>query len=135
MLPKTSCSKFILQDYGTEFKNEQLISVFDNLGIKWVYSNPYYSRGNSRIEIMHNFIQQTIATFMHGSELKWDDALPLATYCYNIMPSLDDLKSPFHLEHGSDPLEGRLSNLQNFCRPSCLVVQNSGKCGNCMQNY
>ena len=33
ILPKTSCSKFILQDNGMEFKNEQLMSVFDTLSI------------------------------------------------------------------------------------------------------
>ena len=50
ILPKTSCSRFILQDNGTEFKNDQLISVFDTLGIKCIYSNPYYLQGNGRIE-------------------------------------------------------------------------------------
>ena len=39
---KTSCSKFILQDNGTEFKNDHLMSVFDTLGIKCIYSNPCY---------------------------------------------------------------------------------------------
>ena len=34
ILPKTSYSKFILQDNGTEFKNEQLMSIIDTLGIK-----------------------------------------------------------------------------------------------------
>ena len=29
ILPKTLCPKFILQDNGTKFKNEQLMSVFD----------------------------------------------------------------------------------------------------------
>ena len=53
---------------------------------------------------------------MYCSQLKWDDALSLATYCYNIAPSTDDLESPFYLVHGRDPLEGRLSNLQNYCR-------------------
>ena len=57
-----------------------------------------------------------MANFMHGSQLEWDDALPLATYCYNIAPSVDDLESLFYLVHGRDPLEGRLSNLQNYCR-------------------
>ena len=32
-----------------------------------------------------------MAKFMHGSQLEWDDALPLATYCYNIVPSFDIL--------------------------------------------
>ena len=42
ILPMTSCSKFILHDNGTKFKNEQLMSVFNTLGIKCIYSNPYY---------------------------------------------------------------------------------------------
>ena len=69
---------------------------------------------------------------MHGSQVKWDDALPLATYCYNITPSVDDLKSPFYLVHGRDLLEGRLNNLQNYCRyvrdqPNQLAVQEPWK--------
>ena len=39
-LPKPSYSKFILQDNGIEFKNEQLMTGFDTLGIKRIYSNP-----------------------------------------------------------------------------------------------
>ena len=116
ILPKPSWSKFILEDNRTEFINEQLMSAFDTLGIKRIYSNPYYPRGNNRIENVHNFLKRTMAKFMHGSQLKWDDALLLATYCYNIAPSVVDLESPFYLVYGRDPLEGRLSNLQNYCR-------------------
>ena len=110
VLPKTSCSKFILQDNGTKFKNEQLMSIFDILSTKQIQSNSYYPRGNSRIKNVHNFLKRTIAKFMYGSQVKWDDALPLATYT----PSIDDLESPFYLVHGRNPLEGGLSNLQNY---------------------
>ena len=128
ILPKTMCPKFILQDNGTEFKNEQMMSVFDTLSIKCIYSNPYYPKGNSRIENIHNFLKCTIAKFMYGSQLEWDDALPLATYCYNITPSVDDLELPFYLHYGRDLLKGRLSNLQNYCRymghqPGWVAVQ------------
>ena len=116
ILPKTSCPKFIPQDNGTEFKKEQHMSLFDSLGTKHIYSNPYYPMGNSRIENVHNFLKHTIAKFTYDSQLEWDDVLPLANYCYNIAPSMDDLRSPFYLVHGRDPLEGRLSNLQNYCR-------------------
>ena len=34
ILPTTSCSIFILQNNGTEFKNSQLIATFKSLGIK-----------------------------------------------------------------------------------------------------
>ena len=52
--------------------------------------------------------------FACDSQLEGDDVLPLATYCYNIAPTVDDLESPFYIVHGRDPLEGRLSNLQNY---------------------
>ena len=70
---KTSCSKFILQDNGTEFKNDKLMSVFDTLGIKHIYSNPYYAQGNGRLEKIHNFLKCTIMKLLYVSQLKWDD--------------------------------------------------------------
>ena len=84
ILPKTLCPKFILQDNGTKFKNKQLMSVLDTLGIKHIYHNQYYPKGNSRIEKIHNFWKCTIAKFMYGSQLEWDDALHPATYSYSI---------------------------------------------------
>ena len=42
ILPKTSCTKFVLQDSGIKFENEQLMSVFDSLSIKYIYNNSYY---------------------------------------------------------------------------------------------
>ena len=135
ILLETSFSKFILQDNGTKFKNKELLSMFDTLGIKHIYSNPYYPQGNGRIENVHNFLKCTMAKFTYCSQLKWDDALPLATYCYNIAPSVDDLESPYYLIHGQDPLKGRLSNLQIYCRymgdqPRKLVVQELQKLWN-----
>ena len=128
IVPKTSCPIFILQDNGTEFKNEQLMSFFNSLGIKHIYRNPYYPKGNSRIENVYNFLKCTIAKFIYGSQLEWDDALPLAMYCCNMTPLVDDFESPFYLVHGRDPFEGRLSSLQNYCRyvgdqPGWLAVQ------------
>ena len=92
------------------------MSIFDTLSIKQIYSNPYYPRGNSRIEDIHNFLNRTMTKFMHASQLEWDDALPLTTYCYNIATSVDDPESAFYLFHGRNPLEERFSNLQNYCR-------------------
>ena len=79
ILPKTLRSKFILQNNGTEFKNNHLMSVFDTLGIKHIYSNPYYPQGNGGIENVHIFLKHTIMRFSYGSQPKWDDALPVAT--------------------------------------------------------
>ena len=132
ILSKTSYPKFMLWDNGTEFKNEQLMSVFDSVGIKFIFSNPYFPKGNGRIDNMHNFLKQSIAKFRYGSQLEWDDVLPLANYCFKIAPSVNDLESPFYLVHGRHPLEVRLSNLQNYCRyvgdqPGQLAVQEMRK--------
>ena len=115
ILPKILCPKFILQDNCTEFKNEQLMSVFYSPSIKHIYSNLYYPKGNSRIENVHNFLKHTIAKFTYSSQLEWDNLLPLVSYCYNITPSVDGLESPFYIVHSSNLLEDRLSNLQNYC--------------------
>ena len=116
ILTTTSCSTFILQDNSTEFKNCQLVATFKSLGIKPIYSNPYTPQGNSRLGNAHNFLKHTISKFLHSSTLEWDDILPIAAYIYNIAPTVNDLKSPFFLVFGSDPLEGRLSHLQNYCK-------------------
>ena len=115
ILPTMSCSTFILQDNGTELKDSQLIATFKLLGIKPIYGNPYMSQGNSRLENAQNFLKHTVSKFLHNNTL-WDDILPIATYIYNIASLVNDLESPFFLVFGRDPLEGRLSHLQNYCR-------------------
>ena len=95
---------------------------------KSIYSNLYYPQGNGRIGNVQNFLKDTIAKFIYNNALEWDDVLPLATYCLNIMPSVDDLESLYYLVHGHDLLEGMLSNIQSYCRymgdqPGRVTVQ------------
>ena len=42
--------------------------------------------------------------------------MPFAAYIYIVAPIVNDLKSPFFLVFGRDPLEGRLSHVQNYSR-------------------
>ena len=69
-----------------------------------------------RIENVHDFLKCTIPRFIYSSSLEWDDALLLATYCYKVTPSGDDLESPYYIIYGHDQLEGKLGNIQNYCR-------------------
>ena len=78
ILPTTSCSTFILQDNGTEFRNNHLLATFKSLGIKPIYRNPYRPQGNSRLENIDNFLKCTISKFLHSSKLEQDDILPVA---------------------------------------------------------
>ena len=120
ILPKTSCSKFILQNNGIESRNKQLMAIFDILGIKRIYSNPYYPRGNSRIGNVHNFLKQTMAKFMN-----------------DIAPSVDDLESPFYLVHSRDPLQEDSATSRTIANMSETNLANwqyksSGRYGNSM---
>ena len=76
------------------------MSVFDSLGIKHIYSNLYYPKGNGHTENVHNFLKCIITKFIYGSQLESGDAFPLSIYCYNIAPLVNDLESPFYVVHG-----------------------------------
>ena len=47
--------------------------------------------------------------------MEWYYILLIASNICSVAPSINDLKSPFFLVFGRDPLEGRLSHLQNYC--------------------
>ncbi len=49
----------LLSDNGMEFKN-QVATVADQLGLKHVFSSPYYPQGNGCIENFHNFLKVCI---------------------------------------------------------------------------
>ena len=57
ILPISSCSVYILQDNGAEFRNKQLVDIFKSLGIKPIYSSPYYPCSNGKLKNSHNCIQ------------------------------------------------------------------------------
>ena len=56
VLLTSSCSIYILQDNGTEFRNRQLVDTFKCLGIKLTYSSPYYPCGNGKLKNSNNFL-------------------------------------------------------------------------------
>ena len=93
-------------DNGSKLKNSQTNTVLKQLGIKCIYSNPYWPQGNSRIENVHNFLKRTLTKFLSSSDAEWDKVLPFTFYCFNSTPTSDNLESLFFLIHGRDPLEG-----------------------------
>ena len=107
---------YILQDKGTELRNRKLVDTFKSLGVKPIYSSPYYPCGNGNLKNSHNFLKQSIAKFLHNTNLEWDDIIPIATYVYNTSPTADGLESPFYLVFRRDLMEGRLTHIQGYCR-------------------
>ena len=106
----------ILNDNGTEFKNNVLKEVCDQLGINRLFSNPFHPQGNGKVKNEHNFVKRTLTKFLDNSNLKWDELLPFACYCYNIFPGSNSTESTFFLMFGWDQAEGCLSHLNNSNR-------------------
>ena len=106
ILSRARASMVCLLDNSSEIKNSQMNTVLKQLGIKCIYSNPYWPQGNSRIKNVHNFLKRTLTKFLSSLDAEWDNVLPHAWYCFNSTPTSDDLESQFFLIHGRDPLEG-----------------------------
>ena len=121
ILSKARTSMVCLLDNGSELKNSQTNTILKQLGIKYIYSNPYWPQGNSRIENVHNFLKRTLTKLLSSLDTKWDKVLPFACYCFNSKPISDDLESPSFLIHGRDPLEGHAGL---FCSDDTRYIGN-----------
>ena len=95
-----------LSDNSSELKNSQMNTALKQLGIKHIFSNPYKPQGNSHIENIHYFLKRMVTKFVSSTDAEWNKILPFACYCFNTIPTGDDLESPFFLVYSRDPLEG-----------------------------
>ena len=94
----------ILSDNGTEFKNKIFEQLAKELGIVHkLYTPPYHSASNGRIEGFHAFLKACIAKHV-ATWLEWDVFVPLACGAYNFIPNEYSKESPFFLMFGRDPV-------------------------------
>ena len=68
ILSRAGASMVCLLDNGSELKNNQMNKILKHLGIKHIYSNPYRSQDNSRIENVHNFLKRMLTKFLSSSD-------------------------------------------------------------------
>ena len=53
-LPVHMCPRYILSDNGTEFNNSLMDQVLKQLGIERIFSVPYHSQSNGKLEVFIN---------------------------------------------------------------------------------
>ena len=102
ILSRTGASMVFCQTTDLNWKTVK----WKQLGIKYIFSNPYRPQGNSCIENVHNFPKRTLTKFLSSTDAEWDKIQPFACYCFITTPTGDDLESRFFLVHGRDLLEG-----------------------------
>ena len=54
------CPRYILSDNGTEFKNNLMDEVLQQLGIDRIFSAPYHPQSNGKLEVFHKYLKPTL---------------------------------------------------------------------------
>ena len=93
-----------LTDNGTEFRSKEMKQICSELEIKQVFSPVYTPQANGRLEGWHRFLKSCIAKHIRGTDVEWDDLIPLAVSSYNFFPCQSSKESPFVLMFGRDPI-------------------------------
>ena len=102
-LPVHMCPRYILLDDGTEFKNNLMDQVFQQLGINRIFSAPYHPQSNGKLEIFHKYLKPTLKKLCENDPANWDKYIHQVLASYRITPNLATAESPFFLVYSRDP--------------------------------
>ena len=102
-LPVHVCPWYILLDNGTEFKNNLMDQVLQQLGIDRIFSAPYHPQSNGKLEVFHKYLKPTLKKLCEKDPANWDKYLNQILTSYKITPNLATAETPFFLVYGRDP--------------------------------
>ena len=94
-LPVHMCPRYILWDNGTEFKNNLMNQVLQQLGIDRIFSAPYHPQSNSKLEVFDKYLKPTLKKLCERDPTNWDKNLNQVLASYRITPNLVTAESPF----------------------------------------
>ena len=102
-LPVHMCPQYILSDNGTEFKNNLMNQVLQQLGIDRIFSAPYHPQSNGKLEVFQKYLKPTLKKLCERDPTNWDKYLNQVLASYRIAPNLVMTESLFFLVYGRDP--------------------------------
>ena len=102
-LPVHMCPRYILSDNGTEFKNNLMDQVLQQLGIDRIFSAPYHPQSNGKLEVFHKYLKPTLKKLCEKDPANWNKYINQVLASYRITPNLGTAESPFFLVYGRDP--------------------------------
>ena len=111
------CPRYILSDNGTEFKNNLMNQVLQQLGIDRIFSAPYHPQSNRKLEVFQKYLKPTLKKLCGNDRANWDKYINQVLASYRITPNLATAESPFFLVYGRDPnlpLHQLLEPMQHF---------------------
>ena len=71
-LPVHMCPRYILSDNGTEFKNQLMDQVLQQLSINCIFSAPYHPQSNGKLEVFHKYLKPTLKKLCEKDPTNWD---------------------------------------------------------------
>ena len=98
------CPRYILSYNGTEFKNNLMDQVLQQLGIDRIFSAPYHPQSNSKLEVFHKYLKPTLKKLCENDPANWDKYINQVLASYRITPNLATAESPFFLVYGREIL-------------------------------
>ena len=119
-LPIHMCPRYILSDNGTEFKNNLMDQVLQQLGIDRIFSAPYHPQSNGKLEVFHKYLKPTLKELCEKDPANCNKYINQVLTSYRITPNLATAESPFFLVYSRDPnlpLHQLLEPMQHFWRP------------------
>ena len=96
-LPVHMCPRYILSDNGTEFKNQLMDQVLQQLCIDCIFSAPYHPQSNRKCEVFHKCLQSTLQKLCKKDPTHWDKYLNQVLASYRVTPNLATEETPFSL--------------------------------------
>ena len=102
-LPVHMCPLYILLDNGTEFKNNLMDQVLQQLGIDRIFSAPYHPQSNGKLEVFHKYLKPTLKKLCEKDPANWDKYLNQLLASYMITLNLATAETPFFLVYSRDP--------------------------------
>ena len=102
-LPMHMCPQYILLDSGTEFKNQLMDQVLQQLGIDHIFSVPYHPQSNGKLEVFHKYLKPILKKLCENNLTNWDKYINQVLTSYIVTSNLAMAETPFFLVYGRDP--------------------------------
>ena len=116
----TPCS--IISDNGPAFISSVLKELCKQLGIKKLFTSPYYPQADGIAESFMKVLGHQLAKLVNDKHSNWSVFLPQILFAYRSTPHPATGESPFYLMHGFDPAWPTDVALQQWSQPEALTV-------------
>ena len=102
-LPVHIHPRYILLDNGTEFKNQLMDQVLQQLRIDHIFSAPYHLQSNRKLEVFHKYLKPTLRKPCEIDLANWDKYINQVLTSYRVTPNFATVETPFFLVYRRDP--------------------------------